>query len=228
MIELLYNNYFFLLYFAALLLSLLRYRQYYDTILKYLPVLIAYTVLSEVLGFAVRNFDEIQIVYKEEYYYYNTLIFNIFDIIFYLYFLSIYHKVLVSNKRKKFVKLGILLFIFVSVINLFLQNFYVDPQNYAIIVGSFFTVVSAFMYLVQLQKDNAIQKTGNLLFWISIGITFFHLFYPITMYILSFEYELYTYLKLARFHYLSIAIFYTCFIIGFIKVKRRKPYEISD
>jgi len=228
MIELLSNNYFFLLYFAALLLSILRYRQYYDTILKYLPVLIAYTVLSEVLGFAVRNFDEIQIVYKEEYYYYNTLIFNIFDIIFYLYFLSIYRKVLVSNIRKKFVKLGILLFIVVSVINLFLQNFYVDPQNYAIIVGSLFTVASAFIYLLQLQKDNVIQKTNNLLFWISIGIIFFHLCYPLTMYILSFKYELYTNLKIAQFHYFSIAVLYTCFIIGFIKVKRTKPYEISN
>lgn len=227
MLELIYHNYYFLLYFAALLLSIVRYRKYYDTALKYLPILIAYTVLSEVLGFMVRNFDEIQIVYKEEYSYYNTLIFNVFDIIFYLYFLSIYHKVLIATKSKKFVKLGIVVFIVVSIVNLFVQNFYVDPQNYAIIVGSFFTAGSALIYLLQLKKDSFALKTSNLLFWISIGIIFFHLFYPITMYIISFEYELYNHLKLARFHYLSIAIFYACFVIGFLKVKRTKPYEIS-
>jgi len=227
MLELLQNNYFFLLYFAALILSIVRYRLYYDTLLKYLPILIAYTVLSEVLGFAVRNFDEIQIVYKEEFFYYNTLIFNIFDIIFYLYFLSIYHKALIATTSKKFVKIGMLLFILVSIINLFMQNIYVDPQNYAIIIGAFFTVVSALLFILQLKKDKSVQISQKLLFWISLGIIFFHFFYPITMYILSFKYELYTAFGIAKFHYFSIAVLYCCFIIGFIRVKRAKPYEIS-
>jgi len=228
MLELIQNNYFFLLYFVALVLSILQYRKYYDTALKYLPILITYTVLSEVLGFAVRNFDEIQIVFIEEYEYYNTLIFNIFDIILYLYFLSIYHIFFISKTYKKFAKLGVYLFIITSVLNLFLQNFYVEPQNWAIIIGSFFITVCAFIYLTQLKNDKRILSTTNLLFWISIGIIFFHLFYPLTMYILSFKYELYTNLKIAQFHYFSIAVLYTCFIIGFIKVKRTKPYEISN
>ncbi|WP_281542615.1 hypothetical protein [Maribacter aestuarii] len=226
MLELVQNNYFFLLYIAAFILSIVRYRVYYDTVLKYFPILIAYTLLSEILGFAIRNFDDIQIVYEEDYYYYNTLIFNIFDFIFYLYFLSVYHKVLASANSKMFVKVGVVLFILVSILNVFLQNIYVSPQNYAILVGALFTVVSAFLYVMELHNNESIQITRKLLFWISIGIIVFHFFYPITMYIVSFEYDFYTTMGIGKFHLFTIALLYGCFIIGFIRMKRFKPHEI--
>jgi hypothetical protein len=70
-----------LLYFLALILSIVKYHLYYDTILKYLPILIVYTFLTETLGIIIRDVDEIQIIYKQEYYNYNTAIFNIFDML---------------------------------------------------------------------------------------------------------------------------------------------------
>lgn len=228
MFELIQDNYFFLLYIIAFILSIVRYRVYYDTVLKYFPILIAYTLLSEVLGFAIRNFDEIQIVYEEDYFYYNTLIFNIFDIIFYLYFLSVYHHSLASVKSKTFTKVGVVLFILVSIVNLFLQDINVAPQNYAIITGALFTVVAAFLYILELRNKKVNQVTRRLLFWISLGIIIFHFFYPITMYIVSFEYDLYTTMGIAKFHLFTIAILYTCFIIGFIRMRRTKPREVSS
>jgi hypothetical protein len=42
MLEYILNNYFMLLYFLALILSIAKYHLYYDTILKYLPILIVY------------------------------------------------------------------------------------------------------------------------------------------------------------------------------------------
>ena len=81
-----------LLYFLALILSITNYHLYYNTILKYLPILIVYTFLTETLGIIIREVDEIQIIYKQEYYNYNTAIFNILKIIFFLCFLSYYQE----------------------------------------------------------------------------------------------------------------------------------------
>ena len=125
-----------------------------------------------------------------------------------------------------FVKTGIIAFVIVSIINLSFQDFYIDPQNFAIITGSLFTVASALLYVVQLNKNNKVSNTKDLLFWISIGIIFFHCCYPITMYILSFEYDIYTSIGLSAFHYFSISILYSCFIVGFIKMRRAKPYDL--
>ena len=76
--EFLKENYFLALYAIALILSIIRYKGYFDSLLKYLPMIIAYTLISEILGLVIREYDDIQIVYLEGYSFYNILIFNIF------------------------------------------------------------------------------------------------------------------------------------------------------
>lgn len=84
------ENYFMLFYALTLFVSLATYRKYYDTALKYFPIIIAYTLLNEILGFLIREYDDIQIIYSVNEYYQNALIFNVFDLVFYLYFYYIY------------------------------------------------------------------------------------------------------------------------------------------
>ena len=142
MLDYFLNNYFLLLYLVAFILSLAKYRLYYDTILKYLPMIIAYTLLSEVLGLMVRDVDDIQIIYKQEYYNYNTVIFNVFDIIFYVYFFYVYYHLIDNSFSRKVIIYGSVAFLTSCILNLFMQNFYIEPQNYAIITGAIILLLS--------------------------------------------------------------------------------------
>ena len=153
MFEYFLNNYFLLLYLLAFISSLAKYRLYYDTILKYLPIVIAYTLLSETLGLMVRDIDEIQIIYKQEYYNYNTVIFNIFDIIFFLYFFYVYYHIIDKSISKKVIKYGSWMFLVTCIMNLFIQDFYLEPQNYAIIIGSIILLYAVLTYLSKIFKE---------------------------------------------------------------------------
>jgi uncharacterized membrane protein YidH (DUF202 family) len=185
MLEYILNNYFMLLYFLALILSIAKYHLYYDTILKYLPILIVYTFLTETLGIIIRDVDEIQIIYKQEYYNYNTAIFNIFDIIFFLYFFYVFYHIIENSLCKKVIKYGSVVFVLTCTINLFVQDFYVDPQNYAIIIGAIILLYAVLNYLYNIfSKKHKLPLHNNLLFWISLGILIFYTFYPVSMYIL--------------------------------------------
>jgi len=221
MLEYLLENYFILLYFIALVLSIAKYQRYYDTVLRYFPILLAYTFLSEVLGLIVRDVDDIQLIYKQEFHNYNTIIFNVFDIIFFLYFFYIYYHLSKYPITKKIIKYGSVFFVITCIVNLFYQDFFTEPQNFGIIAGSIILLYAAIIYLYKLITiKHKLPLHTNLLFWISVGILIFYMCYPITMYILSFNYELFTAYNLSKYHYATIGIFYSCIILGLLFMKR--------
>ena len=222
-LEFLKKNYFVILYAVTLLFSLIRYRRYFDSILKYLPILIAYTLLTEILGYYILEYEEFQIIYIEEYAVNNSIIYNIFDLIFFMYFFYVFWQAVEKPNNKKIIKYGVILFIVASLINLFLQKFWLFPQIYSIIVGSAVILLCTLLYLKELNKKlKNISKHSNLLFWICIGLVVFYPFYPVFIIIGQYHYKLYSQLFRVPHHAL-IAIMYIFFIIGFIKMHRMKP-----
>ncbi|SHJ83663.1 hypothetical protein SAMN04488007_1622 [Maribacter aquivivus] len=221
MLEYLLDNYYMPLYFIALVLCIIKYQLYYDTVLRYFPILLTYTFMTEVLGLIVRDVDDIQLVYRQEYYNYNTIIFNIYDIIFFLYFFYVYYQLSNNRLTKNLIKYGGATFLLTCIVNLFIQDFFTEPQNFAIIIGSIILVYAASIYLYKLIiTKHRLPLYRNLLFWLSAGILFFYICYPITMYILSFNYDFFTIHNLSKHHYISIGIFYACIITGLIFMKR--------
>lgn len=222
-LEFLKNQYFVPLYGVTLFFSLIRYRRYFDSILKYLPIIIVYTLLTEILGYYILTYEEFQIIYIEKYAINNSLVYNIFDVVFFIYFFYIFWNTVENSKSKKIIKYGGILFILVSLINLFLQNFWLFPQVYSIIIGSAVLLLSLLLYLKELnKKSERISKYNNLLFWISVGLIVFYPFYPLFIIIGLYHSELYSQ-SYSITHRALIAIMYICFIIGFIKMKRMKP-----
>ena len=221
MLDFLKIHYFDILYGIALVYSIIKYRYYFDSILKYFPILIGYTLLSELLGFIIRHSDNFQLVYKQGYSYYNQLIYNIFDVVFFLYFFYVFWQAVKNSKVKKFIKLGIVLFILVSIINPFTQDIVILPQMYAIITGSIVLIFCVLNYLYERREIKNEKQKANLLFWISIGLLTFYLFYPIVISIGILDYELYQQFRLGQINRILIAAMYSCFIIGFAKTKRR-------
>lgn len=223
MLDFIQNNYFLPFYAIAFALSLWRYKWYYDSILKYFPIIIGYTFLSEVLGFIIFNFESFQIVYSEKYPYANNFIFNIFEMVFFLYFYYVYYKCVNKIPYQKLIKYGAMGYFIASFINPFYQDIFIFPQVYASSVGSMVLILAIVLFLLENRKVPA--KVNNLLFWVSAGLLIFNLFFPIIMLTGLYNYELYQDLNLRHFHYIMIVVMYTCFIIGFIKMHRMKPLE---
>jgi len=209
------------IYAITLAIALKKYPIYYNTILKYLPVLIAYTLVTEVLGLLIRDFDSFQIVfYSDQYSYANNSIFNIYGIIFFFYFYRIFYKILCTKKFKSWIKIGVIIFIITSLVNPFFQDFLIFQQVWATLIGSIVYILCISFYTIELKKNQ--QKENELLVWVSIGGLIFHLFYPFIAYAGNYDYEVYQEYNLRQFLFLLILTMYGCYIIGFLKL-RKKP-----
>ncbi|WP_291871263.1 hypothetical protein [Maribacter sp.] len=227
--NLILDNLFIILYAISLITSIIRYRRYYDSALKYLPIIIGYTLANEILGGMIKYYNEIQIVYSEGYALNNNLIFNIWDNIFFLYFFYVYWKMFNTIKFKKIARNGTLLYIGISIVNLFIQDFFIFTQIYSLVFGSLLIVIIAILYFVELKrKPTSIPISKNLLFWISIGLLIFYTFYPfIIILITNYFYEIYKPLNIRPFHLSLIILMYSCFIIGFIRMRRIRGSSVK-
>lgn len=222
-LEFLKNNYYFLFYFAVLAIALIRYRRYFDSVLKYFPIFIAYTILTEALGFLIFNFEEFQINYSEEYSYSNNAIYNIYDLIFFFYFYSVFYKGIRARKFKNPIKYGAIAYLIATAINPFFENWIVFPQTYAAAVGSAVLIMSILLYFID--SKYRLEKNNNLLIWIGIGLLIFNLFFPLIMLTALYNEEFYQEFHLKQVHHILIVVMYSCFIIGFLQMNGKFSYE---
>lgn len=217
------ENTFMLVYAIALVLSLLKYKYYYDTRLKALPILLAYILLTEVFGGLIRNIDEIQIVFEADYQNYNHLIFNILDIVLFLYFFRIYSLSTTNPRLKRYVKWAAILYCVISVVNPFFNSFVLKPQLMATLSGSIALVTFSYMYLKETKNMKvSYSNYHKLLQWISKGLLIFYPFYPLILGIGQVNEKLYDTLHLRKLLLLLITILYGCFIIGLTRLGKMK------
>ncbi|MCJ7467845.1 MAG: hypothetical protein MUO53_14270 [Maribacter sp.] len=226
MLEFLKENFFMPLYLLALVIALYRYRLYYDGLLCNFPILIAYTLLSEILGYLIYTFDNFHIVDSELYPYANNFVFNIYDIVFFLYFYYIFWKIVNEVKYKNLILYGAILYIMAVCINAIYQDAIIFPQVFASTIGSIILVISIFLFFIKAKSIHVKEK--NVLIWISSGLLIFHLFFPPILIAGHFYYDLYQSLHLRQVHYLLIVAMYACIIIGFLKMRPVKPIMRRD
>jgi hypothetical protein len=186
-------------------------------------MIIAYTLLSEILGYFIVKFESFQIIYSDKYPFANNLIFNIFDIIFFLYFYFVFWNALINSTQRKIIKYSTVLFIASCLINPFFQSILILPQVYAITIGSLLLITFSIFYI---RQTIAAKKSNCLMLWTSIGLLIFYFFYPIIMATGIYYYDFYKRLHLNQLNRLLIAIMYICFIIGFWKMKRSPSTRI--
>lgn len=220
LLEITKQNSFMLIYGFVLILSLIKYKHYYETRLKAFPILIAYILLTEIFGGLIRSIDDIQIVFEDGYQNYNHLIFNILDIVSFLYFFYIYYGSTTSQNLKKRIRWGTALFCLISLINPFFENFILQPQLLAIAAGSLTLLYCAIMYLKETSNMRiAFSNYHKLIKFISIGALTFYPFYPIIIGIGQLNEELYTNSHLHKFLLVLITMMYLCFSIGFLSLR---------
>lgn len=212
------------LYAVALLMALVRYPKYYSSPLKYFPVLLMYTFLTELLGYFTKNYEVFHISIFTSIVNHNVIIYNIYNLVFFTYFYYVYWSYIESKRYKNFILYGGLFFLIISFINLFLQNFKLESQMYSYMAGALILLMCIILFFrEQYHTSKKLDYRFTGIKWISIGLLIFYMGYvPIKAsrfyYYLN---QLNEYVHLRRIHLMLIILMYICFIIGFLRMKRK-------
>lgn len=187
-----------------------------------------YTFLNEILGLIIDKNDQFSFVFNDFYSNYNIVIYNIYSIIFYLYFLYVFRSYISKTGYRKYILIGGIVFLAISIINPLLQNFVLEAQVFTYVTGGTLLICCSLLYFKELKvKFSKWFLKRDLLSWISLGMLLFYLGYlPIKILryyrassALLLEPEA-PYIR--RIHLLLILLMYGCFIVGFLKMRRRR------
>ncbi|MDP5228919.1 MAG: hypothetical protein NWQ38_00895 [Cellulophaga sp.] len=223
-IDLILENSFLYVYGATIFVALYSYAYYFETPLKYLPILLTYTFLSEFLGYLIKQNPDFNPVVSGFYSSYNFVIYNIYSTIFMLYFYYIYWSLVKNIRYKKIIFILSYSYVIVAIANIFIQDYYLQYQLYAAIYGS---IVLSFCIILYLLKQPKILRNKfakeSLLFWISLGLLVFTLgIIPIITYYTYSNLENMTlYYTIRRLHLILVNVMYGFFIYGFILMRSK-------
>lgn len=221
-LKLLWDQYFMLLYLITWIISVYRYRRFYDTQLKYFPMLIMYTFLTELLGYFIMYNDAFQFFSDSRYQLNNVIIYNLYQLVFFLFFFDVYRKTLKNRFARKWTFYSIISCIGVYIMNAIFINPLINQMTYAHILGSFMLVLILVFYLKEKKSETSpFSLKNNLLFWVSIGLLTFYIPFPIiiALYKIDVKIGILVYLRPALVT--SIALMYGFIIIGLLAGKRK-------
>lgn len=216
------------LYGLTLVVAIWRYPQYFDTPLRYFPILLMYTLVNELLGIFILRNPDINLFFNELYTGYTWVIYNIYNYVFFLYFFYVYWSYAALEKHKNWIKNGGILFVVVSLINPFFQSFAFESQLIAYVVGSLLLLLWILLFFRQHHENyGSWFNSRNLMCWLSFGLLIFYAGYlPIKIH------RYYMYLNdlngsplIRRIHLLLIIALYLCFIIGFLRMRKKQSAQ---
>ncbi|MEX0314703.1 MAG: hypothetical protein AB3N18_11040 [Allomuricauda sp.] len=216
------DSYFTPLYLLTWVVAVSTYKRYYDTILKYFPVFIIYTFFTELLGYLVKHTNEFQFFSDSRYAWHNIIIYNIYSVASFTFFYYVYWKILKDENHKKKAKYAAITALFGYLISLFFQNPFHKGLYWADLLASIVLLYMITLYFIEKRKENNYYgMKHNLLFWVSLGLIIFHIFFPF-IFIAAYDFPIFYYeYHLHEFLKVLIVIMYLLFIIGFLMGKRK-------
>ncbi len=210
------------LYLITWIIALLRYRRYFDTPLKYFPMIIIYTFFTELLGVLIKYNNNFQFFSDGRYAWHNVIIYNLYQVVFFIFFFDVYRKVVQNKKVKKQIRFLSIFCVGSYIVNAIIYNPLHYQMTYAHIIGSLILVYILVVYF----REKYLEEKGlplkfNLMFWISSGLTVFYTFFPIIsiIYILKLNIGVQIYFRPILLT--SIALMYGLIIIGLLVGKRK-------
>ncbi|MEM6863661.1 MAG: hypothetical protein AAF575_00705 [Bacteroidota bacterium] len=216
------DHFYIPLYFFTWAISAFRYKRYFDTALKYLPIFIAYTFFTELLGYFIKHHEEFLFFSDDRYITRNVIIYNAYQIVCFIFFYWVYWKTLRTPRFKNWVKYGAYLSILSQLISGFFQNPFYVHLYYANIIGSLVLVMAIFFYFKEKQSEpNPMPQKYNLLFWISTGLLVFYLFFPFILLLGYVNYSFYAQFNLRTVLLFLIVFMYLCINLGLLIGKRK-------
>lgn len=222
-IETLVENSFVLIYGVTFVVAMMRYPKYFDTSLKYFPILILYTLLNELLGVLIYKYDTFSLAFNNLYSDNYIVIYTIYNIMFFFYFFHLFRSYVDNLKFKALIKYGSILFLASCLINPFFKNVFYEYQYLIFFSGALILLISVTLYIREQTENGIGNLKNNVLFWIAIGLLVYHIGY-IPIKVLRYQNELTGQIEephVRHIHLFLLLIMYTCFSIGFLRMKRR-------
>jgi len=219
------EHYIIPFYLIVWLVSVACYRTYFDTPLKYYPMYLMYTFLTELLGYFIKFHEEFQVVSNNKYNWYNVIIYNIYSVITFLFFYYVYWQVLHKEVHKKWVKIGAGISLLSYAISLFFQDPFYSNLYYADLVASMVLLFSIWLYYKEKKIEfSPYPKKHNLMFWTSLGLAVFHSIFPFLI-IIGYEApKIWVNYNLRSVLWIFILFMYGTFMIG-VMVHKRKAFR---
>lgn len=199
-------------YGISTLTAVLFYGKYKHTVLKYFVWILLYNLINEI---------------SAKYVYYwldrNVVMYNVYNTIFFLYFLYVFRSFVQSKTYKKWIFYSTVLFSVVTVVNAIVVNAYFDNLMTSYITGACLLIFCIILYYIEILSDSRVLYIKeDLLFWISVGLLLFYVGYiPIKISREFFSDNNDLFVTLFNVQRILIIIMNSCFIIGFIWTKKR-------
>lgn len=147
-------------------LSLLFFRKYSDTFLKYLPLLLWYTVGNEL----VAKWYGLNVEPN------NTVFYNVYRILEFTFYLLLYYHIAETARHKKIALYFLFIYYASVLVSLFLQDFRTEYFAYPYFVGSVFVSVCIILYMSEiLNSEKVLFVTRTFIFWVSTGAFIYYL-----------------------------------------------------
>ncbi|WP_318311660.1 hypothetical protein [Flagellimonas crocea] len=222
LIKILKDHFYIPLYLITWIVSVVKYKSFFDTPLKYLPMLIIYTFFTEVLGYFIKYNNDYQFFSDSRYAWHNVIIYNVYQIVFFIFFFEIYKKVTNKQGLKKQIKYLIIFCMIAYLINALVYNPLHNQMTHAHIIGSIIMIYIVAMYF----REKYLEESGqslvyNLLFWISSGLMIFYTLFPIISIIYLLDLNIGIQIYFRPLLLTSIALMYGLMILGLLIGKRR-------
>lgn len=212
------------LYAITLLIAIIKYPKYYNSPLKFFPVLLMYTFLTETLGYITKNYEEYEISIYTAFVHHNVIIYNIYNLVFFSYFLYVYWSSINNPKYRNHIMYGSILFCAAALINPFFQSFKLQPQLFTYTCGGLLIIYCTVLFFLENRnKGTSTDYKHTALKWMGTGLLVFFIGYlPIrAARYYNYIYNLDEYIHLRRIHLTLICILYLCFIIGLLRMRRK-------
>lgn len=201
------------LYVIVFLVAIFRYPLYKNTPLKYLPIILLFTIVTEYVGYFTKN----------EYLHINYLVFNIYYLTHFSFFFYVFMAMIDDAWFKKYIKIVTVVFWLFFLSELIFTGILEDSFAKTYIAGSGILVFCIILYYINiLQSSLVLVVKSDLLFWISVGLFLFYIGYIPIKIIKTWFYKpdsFFEFLLLIQFS--LITIMYLFFLTGFLWMKKR-------
>ena len=194
----------------AVIIGIVKYREFKEYKLKYVFYFLIYVVVNEFLAgisypvFCIPNY----------------ILYNIYVLLHFCFFIGWYHSLMESQRRKRILKIFFVCYVLTWFLeSLLIEDFAEMYVTYSFTLGVLFLIVAVgFYFMEMLSREVVLHITQSPYFWISFGILVYcvtYLPFYITLRFINKENPLIINVTL----FLINCIQYCCFAIAFIQAK---------
>lgn len=185
-------------------------------------MIIIYTFFTELLGILIKYNNDFLFFSDGRYATHNVIIYNVYQLVFFLFFFEVYRKIFNKKQHKKWARYGSYLCILVYTINGIIYNPLHYRMSNAHIIGSMILITVIMFYFKEKQTEGRFPALkDNLMLWMSIGLLLFYIPFPLISVFYKTNWDISIRILLRPILLTSIALMYVSIIIGLIVGKRK-------